>query len=116
MSDGSPNLYFLDPKTLNKLTTWAVWDADKPVFMLNELEYVEGEIWANVYQTSCIARIDPTNGKVTGWIDLTGILPPEDTAGSEVPNGIAYDPATKRIFVTGKLWPKLFEIVVKRAD
>jgi len=116
MSDGSPNLYFLDPQTLDRMTTWAVWDAEKPVFMLNELEYVEGEVWANIYQTSCIARIDPSNGKVIGWIDITGILAPEDQPGSEVPNGIAYDPAGKRIFVTGKRWPKLFEIQVKAVD
>jgi len=81
------------------------------VLNLNELEYVEGEIFANIWQTDRIARIDPATGAVRGWIDLSGLLGPEDRAQPvDVLNGIAYDPASRRLFVTGKLWPKLFEI------
>lgn len=112
LSDGSPNLYFLNPESLQIIGQIAVTAENIPVPRLNELEYVEGEVWANVYQTACIARIDPASGNVLGWIDITGILPMEDLPGSEVPNGIAYDPDGKRIFITGKLWPKLFEIAV----
>jgi glutamine cyclotransferase len=78
---------------------------------LNELEYVNGEVLANVWQTDYIARIDPASGKVTGWIDLAGLLQPEDIRQRvDVLNGIAYDAESDRLFVTGKLWPKLFEI------
>lgn len=115
MSDGSEFLYFLDPETLQAVSQVAVSAEGMPVPRLNELEYVEGEVWANVYQTACIARIDPVSGRVVGWIDISGILPMKDLPGTEVPNGIAYDPAGQRLFVTGKYWPKLFEIrVVKR--
>lgn len=116
MSDGSPNLYFLDPETLQTIGQVEVSTENLPVPRLNELEYVEGEVWANVYQTSCIARIDPANGQVLGWIDITGLLAAEDLPGSEVPNGIAYDPAGRRVFVTGKHWPKLFEIAVESVE
>ena len=87
-------------------------DRDQPLANLNELEFVRGEVWANVWMTDRIARIDPTTGKVVGWIDLTGLLPPEDRPNSPeaVLKGIAYDHARKRIFVTGKLWPTLFQI------
>jgi glutamine cyclotransferase len=115
MSDGSEYLYFLDPETLQVVSQVTVSAEGLPVSRLNELEYVEGEVWANVYQTACIARIDPVSGQVLGWIDISGILPMKDLPGSEVPNGIAYDPAGQRLFVTGKFWPKLFEIkMVKR--
>ena len=78
---------------------------------LNELEWVNGEIYANVWQTNFIARISPASGKVLGWIDLTGLLSPQDQRGGvDVLNGIAYDAAGRRLLVTGKLWPKLFEI------
>ena len=88
-------------------------DGGKPVNALNELEFVRGEIWANVWQTDRIARISPVDGRVLGWIDLSGILPKAERATADaVLNGIAYDSATDRIFVTGKLWPKLFEIKV----
>ena len=91
-------------------------DQGSPVKELNELEWVKGEIFANVWQTDRIARIDPATGNVTGWIDLTGLNGPTDTTGQAVLNGIAYDAATNRLFVTGKLWPKLFEIrLVKRS-
>ena len=81
-----------------------------PVERLNELEYVKGEIFANVWQTERIARISPKDGRVIGWIDLSGLLSPAERAGTDVLNGIAYDAAGDRLFVTGKLWPKLFEI------
>jgi len=111
MSDGAPVLRFLDPTTLKQTGQVAVSGVDgAPVRNLNELEWVEGEVWANVWQTNFIARIDPGSGEVVGWIDLNGLLDPAAAAGADVLNGIAYDPATKRVFVTGKLWPALFEI------
>ena len=112
MSDGTSKLVFRDPRNFLKTGEVEVRDGDQPVVNLNELEYVEGEIWANVWQSDFIARIDPASGRVTGWIDLSGLLAEEDREGEpvDVLNGIAYDPATGRIFVTGKLWPKLFEI------
>jgi glutamine cyclotransferase len=94
-----------------------VRDAGQPVMRLNELEVIRGEIWANVWQTDLIARIDPQDGRVVGWIDLSGLLSPSDiTAPVDVLNGIAYDAAGDRIFVTGKLWPKLFQIEVVPVD
>lgn len=110
MSDGTNRLVFRDPATFAELGAIDVWDGDVPVLRLNELEYVNGEIWANVYTTDQIARIDPATGQVTGWIDLTGLLTEEEAARAEVLNGIAYDAAADRVFVTGKDWPKLFEI------
>ena len=83
----------------------------RPLTRLNELEYIDGEVWANVWQTSFIVRIDPATGVVTGVIDLTGILPdPVANPSDDVLNGIAWDAANRRLFVTGKNWPKLFEI------
>jgi len=119
MSDGTPQLRFLDPDTLKPLRLLTVRADGAPVKNLNELEWVKGEILANIWMTSRIARIDPATGKVTGWIDLTGLMPPEAVGGKEdaVANGIAYDAAHDRLFVTGKLWPKLFEVrLVKRPD
>lgn len=113
MSDGTHELRFLDPETLQELGRIGVVDAGgQPLARLNELEWVGGEVWANVWQTDQIARIDPTTGRLLGWIDLAGLLPEEDRAAQHVDvlNGIAYDPATGRLFVTGKWWPKLFEI------
>jgi glutaminyl-peptide cyclotransferase len=113
MSDGTHELRFLDPETLQETGRIGVVDAGgQPLARLNELEWVDGEVWANVWQTDQIARIDPTTGRLLGWIDLTGLLPAEDRAAQHVDvlNGIAYDPATGRLFVTGKWWPKLFEI------
>jgi len=109
MSDGTPELRFLDPTTFKELRRVRVTADGKPIDQLNELEWVEGEVYANIWQTDRIARIDPKTGKVTGWIDLTGLLPQRGSA-DDVLNGIAYDAKTKRLFVTGKLWPKLFEI------
>ena len=113
MSDGTPFLRFLDPKTLKQTGRVQVTDGGRPVEDLNELEFVKGEIYANVWQSDRIARIDPKTGQVRGWIDLQGILDPKDATGVDVMNGIAYDAAGDRLFVTGKLWPKLFEIRVR---
>jgi glutamine cyclotransferase len=113
LSDGSAKIRFLDPDTFEVKRTIDVTAGGKPVPYLNELEYVKGEIFANIWTTSYIVRIDPANGQVVGIIDLTGLLPPEDRAGTDVLNGIAYDPATDCLFVTGKHWPKLFEIRLK---
>lgn len=111
MSDGTSTLYFLDPITFEETGRIEVRDRNNPVTGLNELEFVRGEIFANVWKTNRIARIDPATGRVTGWIDLEGLLKPKDgekSAGGL--NGIAYDAENDRLFVTGKYWPKLFEI------
>jgi glutamine cyclotransferase len=111
MSDGSSYLYFLDPETFEEIGRVAVTDNGIPITLLNELEYVHGEIYANVWLTDRIARIMPQTGQVKGWIDLKGILSNEGGGEQEgVLNGIAYDAENERLFVTGKLWPKLFEI------
>ena len=113
LSDGSADLHFLDPATMHELRRVTVTDRGRPVQKLNELEYVKGEVYANVWYSDRIARIAPATGKVLGWIDLTGILPEkEKNSPGAVLNGIAYDAAHDRLFVTGKLWPKLFEIKV----
>ena len=112
MSDGTSSLRFLDPKNMTKVSTLKVTDGDREVSQLNELEYIKGEIWANVWQTNLIARIDPKTGRVKSWLNLSGILSPLESGGTDVLNGIAYDAKGDRIFVTGKLWPKLFEIKV----
>jgi glutamine cyclotransferase len=112
MSDGSADIRVLDSTTLQEKRRVTVHDGTDPVKMLNELEYIRGEIYANVWQTNRIARISPADGKVLGWIDMTGILPAENRLHADVLNGIAYDQSGDRIFVTGKLWPKLFEIQV----
>jgi glutaminyl-peptide cyclotransferase len=111
MSDGTAQIRVLDPATLKELRRITVTDAGKPVVMLNELEWVRGEIYANVWQTDRIARISPTDGRVLGWIDLAGILPRSERPDPDaVLNGIAYDSAGDRLFITGKMWPKIFEI------
>lgn len=112
MSDGTNRLFFRDPETFKASGRVTVCDGNQPVPDLNELEYIGGEVWANVWQTDRIARIDPVTGLVTGWIDLSGLLSAADLEAQSVDvlNGIAYDPETDKIFVTGKLWPKLFEI------
>jgi glutaminyl-peptide cyclotransferase len=116
MSDGTNRIRFLDPVTFAVKRTISVVDEGQPLNELNELEYVKGEIYANIWQTDRIVRVEPQTGKILGWIDLTGLLPAADrTATTDVLNGIAYDEASGRLFVTGKLWPKLFEIkLVKR--
>lgn len=117
MSDGTATLTFWDPETLTEIGRLDVRDDRGPVVRLNELEYVAGEVWANIWQTDFIARIDLTTGQVVGWIDLSGLL---DTAVITQPvdvlNGIAYDTATDRLFVTGKLWPQVYEIALMPAE
>lgn len=112
MSDGTPALRFLDPHSFKETGRLTVKEGSVPVEDLNELEWVKGEILANVWQSQRIARINPKTGQVAGWIDLTGLLSPREALGTDVMNGIAYDPAGDRLFVTGKLWPRVFEIRV----
>jgi glutaminyl-peptide cyclotransferase len=120
LSDGTSEIRRLDPVTRRVVGTIKVRDQQgRPVARLNELEYVEGEIWANVWQTDRIVRISPDTGLVLGWIDLSGLLPGKrsassrpDEQGVDVLNGIAYDAIHKRLFVTGKNWPRLFEIEI----
>jgi glutamine cyclotransferase len=116
MSDGTAELRFLDPDTLRETGRVTVTDEGRPVTNINELEYVKGEVYANIWQTNRIARIDPLSGHVVGWIDLTGLLSDADqkAAPVDVLNGIAYDAKGDRLFVTGKLWPRLFEIKLIR--
>jgi glutamine cyclotransferase len=114
MSDGSASIRFLDPKTFTETHRILVTDAGTVIRDLNELEWVNGEIYANIWQTNFIARISPSTGKVLGWIDLRGLLSAEEErGGADVLNGIAFDPAGRRLFVTGKLWPKLFEVSLR---
>jgi glutaminyl-peptide cyclotransferase len=113
MSDGSPNLRILDPSTFEEQSRLNVHDHNGSVDDLNELEFVKGSVFANVWLTERIAIISPDNGRVTGWVDLTGLRPRQGAPGDDVLNGIAYDAAGDRLFVTGKLWPKLFEIRLK---
>ena len=116
-SDGSATLRFFDPQTFREVRHIVVKDRGSQVTQLNELEYVHGQIYANVWHTDRIARISPATGQVLGWIDLAGLLPANDRSDPEaVLNGIAYDAAHDRLFVTGKLWPKLFEIKVVPAS
>jgi len=110
MSDGTAALRFLDPATRAELGRMEVTDGGEPVTLLNELEYVNGAIYANVWQTDRIAIIAPGTGRVEGWIDLTGLLPPADARAADVLNGIAWDETGDRLFVTGKLWPTLYQI------
>jgi glutamine cyclotransferase len=111
MSDGTSTLYFFHPKTFKKIGVIKVHDQDGPVSNLNELEYVQGLILANVWKTDSVAQISPETGEVVGWIDLRGLLRPENRVQRvDVLNGIAYDKRNDRLFVTGKLWPILFEI------
>lgn len=118
MSDGTAQLRFLDPSTFKETGRITVRDAHGPVEQLNELEYVKGEILANVWTTDRIVRISPKDGRVTGWIDLSGLLTPAERATVDraggVLNGIAYDAKDDRLFVTGKLWPRIFEIKLTR--
>jgi glutamine cyclotransferase len=110
MSDGTATLYFLDPETFEKVGQVEVHDGSNPVTRLNELEYVNGEVYANIWLEDRIAIINPQTGQVTGWIDLTGICNQENRDANSVLNGIAYDSAGDRLFVTGKLWSHLFQI------
>jgi glutaminyl-peptide cyclotransferase len=117
MSDGTAQLRVLDPATFAVTRRVTVTENGSPVRYLNELEWVKGELWANVWTSDRIARIDPQSGAITGWIDLTGLLPQSLRHGSEdVLNGIAYDATGDRIFVTGKNWARLFEITLRRKE
>lgn len=112
-SDGSDTLRFRNPETFAEIGHIRVTDNGKPVDQLNELEYIKGEIWANVWHQERIARISPKDGHVISWVDVTGILPKSQKRDDEsVLNGIAYDAAKDRIFITGKQWPTIFEIRV----
>ena len=111
MDDGTPDIRVLEPGSLRELRRIHVTDEGRPVENLNELEWVRGELYADIWQTNLIARIDPASGHVVGWIDLAGLLPRSDVRpDTDVLNGIAYDAEHDRLFVTGKNWPKLFQI------
>ncbi len=115
ISDGTSILHFMDPLTLEEVKQVTVHDQQMPVHQLNELEYVQGRIYANIWQTDCIAIIEPESGKVIAWIDLSGLfnqLDLENHQKLDVLNGIAYDSEDNMLFVTGKLWPKIFQIKV----
>ena len=114
MSDGSDTLTFLDTKTLAPTKTIRVRDAGRAINQLNELEWIEGEIWANVWMTDRIARISPTTGEVNAWVDFSSLWPTAQrpNPGDQVLNGIAYDRATRRIYITGKKWPRLYQVTV----
>lgn len=114
MSDGSNILYFLDPESFTAVDRLEVYDDEKKVDQLNELEYINGEIWANIWMTDLIARIDPSSGRVNSYIDLWKLFPEAKRreVNADVLNGIAWDSSEGRIFVTGKRWPQLYEIKV----
>lgn len=115
MSDGSATLYFLDLETFQTIDRVEVYD-EEPVTLLNELEYINGRIYANIWGEDKIAIINPQTGQVTGWIDLTGINPTENQSRDNVLNGIAYDQNENRLFFTGKRWSKLYEIKLVSTD
>jgi glutamine cyclotransferase len=110
LSDGTSKLYFIDPETFEEIHQIQVFSNEGPVKHLNELEYVKGEIYANVWQTNLIALISPKTGQVTGWIDVTELQNLENNDPTSIPNGIAHDNENDRLFVTGKLWSKIYEI------
>jgi glutaminyl-peptide cyclotransferase len=115
LTDGTNRIRFLDPENFRVTKTISVLDGKRPINDLNEVEYVNGEIYANIWHQNLIATIDPQSGRVTAWIDLNGLLRAGEVTEEEaVLNGIASDAATGRLFVTGKLWPKLFEIKIKK--
>lgn len=111
MSDGTNKIYFLDKETFERKREMEVYDNVGPIYMINELEYINGEIWANIYLSQDIIRIDPKTGKVTARINCSGIFDPSSVPyKTDVLNGIAYDETTKKIYLTGKLWPNIFEV------
>jgi glutamine cyclotransferase len=114
LSDGSAKLRFLDLGTFKTVREIAVHDGAQSIDKLNELEYVDGEIWSNIWYDDRIARISPKDGTVVGWIDMSGLYPRSARSNDAVLNGIAYDRDAKRLFVTGKYWPQLYEIEVVR--
>jgi glutamine cyclotransferase len=115
LSDGTNRIRFLDPATFQVQRTISVYDNGQPLTELNELEYIKGEIYANIWKTDRIVRIDPTTGKINAWIDMTGLHHSGDANSTEnCLNGIAYDAEHDRLFMTGKRWPELFEIKLVR--
>ena len=114
MSDGSNRIRVISPDGFRTERTIQVTESDRPVWMLNELEWIRGELWANVYQTDLIARINPLSGEVVGWVDLSQLLTADERRQAQkrggLANGIAFDEKSGRVFVTGKMWPKLFEM------
>jgi len=115
MSDGTNKIYFLDPEYFTVISTLEVFDNREAVWQLNELEYIDGELWANIYQTDRLARIDPATGKVLAYVDLAGLLDEKDRHPEiDFLNGIAWERESGRLFVTGKNWPKLYEIRIIR--
>jgi glutamine cyclotransferase len=117
VSDGSANLYFVDPATFKVKSRVAVTEDGRPIDSINELEYIDGFVWANVYQTDLILKVDPATGHVAGKLDMQGLrekyFPKEDIPErTDVLNGIAYDSTTKKLFITGKRWPRMFEVVL----
>ena len=117
LSDGSATLYFLDPQTLQTTRTVQVSQAGQPVEQLNELEYIQGEVYANIWYQDVIVRIDPSSGQVLGQIDLSSLREGENAPDpADVLNGIAYDTKESRLFVTGKNWPYVYEIALVNVD
>jgi glutamine cyclotransferase len=112
MDDGTSEIRVWDAVTLRELKRITVHDGAKPIDNVNEMEFVGGEIYANIWMTDRVARISPVDGRVLGWVDLSGLLTDAEREDTDVLNGIAYDALGGRLFVTGKLWPKLFEIQI----
>ena len=116
MSDGTASLRFIDPENFQVQRTVVVTADGMPLDKLNELEYIDGEVWANIWYDDRVARIDPEDGHVRGWIDLSALFPAAQRPREAVVNGIAWDPDSDRIFVTGKLWPAVFEVKFSERD
>jgi glutaminyl-peptide cyclotransferase len=114
VSDGTANIRFVDPESFQEKRRIQVVDVKKPVQKINELEWVDGEIWANIWYEDVIARIAPDSGKVIGWVDMRKVYPMSGRERESVMNGIAYEPSTKRLFITGKNWPKVFEVQLNK--
>ena len=113
LSDGTPDLRFFDPATMTEQKRVTVRFGDRPIAMINELETIDGQIWANIWMTDFIIRIDPASGNVVSLVDLSGLKADAGASGNDsVLNGIAWDAKKKRLFVTGKYWPKLYEIAL----
>ena len=112
LSDGSSNLYFLDPTTFQERRRVVVTRSGKALPYLNELEYIDGKVWANVYGTNYLVIIDPKDGQIQATVDCRNILPARYTEEVDVLNGIAYDPKAKAVYITGKLWPQLYRIAL----
>jgi glutamine cyclotransferase len=117
MSDGTENIWFINPETFADVKRIQVCDEHNVVKNINELEFIKGEIWANIWTTDTIVIIDPHSGKITGTINLSGLsgsVIKNQAEPIDVLNGIAWNPVTDKIYVTGKFWPKLFEIKLKK--